>query len=90
MKTKKPKCKISLSVTTLLVFLTLFLNSCSNENKPTIDPYHPERPKDIPYTTCSGDTIEWNWKKQRAYNEKKLFLVRDSTGCVIAVVIKIK
>ena len=50
----------------------------------------PDRPKDVPVTDCNGDTIEWTWTFQRAYNEKKLFFHYDSTkGCVYLVVRKI-
>jgi hypothetical protein len=80
------------SITSVMIILSLVLliTACTTESKPDIDPYHPKRPKDIPFTTCSGDTIEWNWKKQRAYNEKRLFLERDSNGCILMIIIKIK
>jgi hypothetical protein len=81
---------IRLAIISLIIYLNILLTSCATKDKPDIDPYHPQRPKDIPYTTCSGDTIEWNWKKQIAYNEKRLILERDSNGCVIMVIIKIK
>lgn len=55
-----------------------------------IDPYHPARPADVPLTTCDGTPIEWNWEKQRAYTAGRLFFERDSSGCVIAVIRKIK
>lgn len=54
------------------------------------DPYHPTRPSGVPTTTCDGTPIEWTWEKQRAYDEGKLFFERDSTGCVIVVIRKIK
>jgi hypothetical protein len=52
------------------------------------DPYHPVRPAEIPSHTCSGAQIEWNWKKQRAWEEDCLFLETSESGCVIAIIIK--
>lgn len=80
----------SISSVMIILPLVLLITSCATESKPDIDPYHPKRPKDIPITNCGGDTIEWNWKKQRAYNEKRLFIERDSNGCVMMIIIKIK
>lgn len=75
-------------------FFIMFLSICwagyKTSNNEIIDPYHPKRPSDIPEATCHGTPINWDWEKQRAYNQKKLFLHKDSTGCVLAVIIKIK
>jgi hypothetical protein len=46
------------------------------------------RPGDIPATTCDGTPIEWTHKKQRAYDDGRLTLAKDSTGCVIAIITK--
>jgi hypothetical protein len=73
----------------LLLFVGLIIASC-NDGRPEIDPYHPTRPADIPATTCDGTPIEWNWENQRSYNKGMLFLAKDSTGCVIAVIRKIR
>ena len=64
------------------------LTACTGQS--SVDPYHPTRPKDIPETTCDGTPIEWNWEKQRAYNEGKKILVKSDEGCVIGIVRKIK
>lgn len=64
-----------------------FLISC-NQPSETIDVHHPNRPSDIPATTCSGMQIKWDWEKQRAYNDGRLSVHRDSTGCVLAIVWK--
>lgn len=72
----------------LYCVMAVALTACTG--KSSVDPYHPVRPSDIPETTCDGTPIEWNWEKQRAYNEGKITLLRSNEGCVIAVVRKIK
>jgi len=72
----------------ILLIVGFFVASCND--RPSVDPYHPTRPSDIPATTCDGTPIEWNWEKQRSYNKGELFLAKDSTGCVIAVIRKIR
>lgn len=69
----------------LIVFS--FFISC-NQSSETRDVHHPTRPSDIPATTCSGMQIDWNWDKQRAYKDGRLWVHRDSTGCVLAIVWK--
>lgn len=67
-------------------FILLILAGCTAPAER--DPYHPARPAEIPSHTCSGAQIEWNWKKQRAWEEGRLFLETSESGCVIAVIIK--
>ena len=81
------KTRLTLSILFILCFCIF---SCTTQKNSEIDPYNPKRPADIPYTTCSGDTIDWDWKKQRAYNEKRLVIEKDSTGCVLMVIIRTK
>jgi hypothetical protein len=69
---------------------TLILLALIGCTRKEVDPYHPTRPAEIPSTTCDGTPIEWNWEKQRAYADGKLFLAKDSTGCVIALIKKVK
>jgi hypothetical protein len=73
----------------IITSVALLIASCASPER-EIDPYHPTRPTDIPATTCDGTPIEWNWEKQRSYNEGKLFVERDSTGCVLLIIRKIK
>ncbi len=74
----------------IISVLVIVISSCDGGVKQDLDVHHTVRPKDIPLTNCSGDTIEWNWNKQRAYQEKRLFIERDSNGCILMLVIKIK
>jgi hypothetical protein len=67
-----------------LIFLVL-VGCTAPESR---DPYHPTRPAEIPSHTCSGAELEWNWKKQRAWDEDRLTVERSESGCVIAIVIK--
>jgi hypothetical protein len=71
-----------------IIILAAVLLGCGEHKE--IDPYHPTRPAEIPATTCDGTPIEWDWEKQRSYNEGKLFVERDSTGCVILIIRKVK
>ena len=90
MKTRIKNNRKTILKLSFLLILGLGICSCSTESKTEIDPYQPKRPADVPFTTCSGDTIDWDWKKQRAYNEKRLFIEKDSTGCVLMVIIRTK
>ena len=55
------------------ISLILFiLVGCTTANER--DLYHPTKPTNIPSHTCSGMPIEWNWKKQKAYDEGQLFV----------------
>jgi hypothetical protein len=73
-----------------IIIITLAIAGCASPDR-EIDPYHPTRPAEIPAATCDGTPIEWDWEKQRSYNEGKLFVERDSaTGCVILIIRKIK
>lgn len=71
----------------IILFVAL-LAACG----PTVekDPHHPKRPAAIPETTCDGTPIEWNWEKQRAYDRGRLFVERDSSGCVLVIIRKIR
>lgn len=66
----------------------IFVYGCNGQRQKA--PTLPDRPADIPATTCDGTPIEWNWEKQAAYNKGKLTLLKDSTGCVIGLVRKIR
>ncbi len=68
------------------VIILFILVGCTAPNER--DPYHPTKPAEIPSHTCSGVEIEWNWKKQRAWEEGRLFVEKSESGCVIAIVIK--
>ncbi len=65
----------------------LFLVACEFNHSST-----PERiltrPSDIPAVTCSGDSIEWTWSDQAAYDEGRYFVFRDESGCVEYTAIK--
>lgn len=74
----------------LILYCTIAVAVTACTGHPTVDPYHPTRPSDIPETTCDGTPIEWTWEKQRAYNEGKITLIKSDEGCVIGVVRKIK
>jgi len=71
-------------------FFLLFLVLCSCKQKAHFVKEVLKRPKGIPETTCDGTPIEWTWKKQRAYEDGRLFFARKPSGCVIAVIIKLK
>jgi hypothetical protein len=71
-----------------ILILTSIMLGCNQRE--AFDPGHPIRPADVPKTTCDGTPIEWTWKKQRAWNQGKLFFERDSSGCVLAVIIQTK
>jgi uncharacterized protein YceK len=73
----------------IIIIVSLLVAGCDSPGR-EIDPYHPTRPKDIPVTMCDGTPIEWNWEKQRSYNEGKLFVEKDSNGCVLLIIRKIK
>lgn len=64
--------------------------ACGQEPREVVDPYHPKRPAGVPTHMKHGEPIEWDWKRQRAYSEGRIFFHRDSTGGVIAVIIKTK
>jgi hypothetical protein len=75
-----------------LIFLGL---SCENKQPPLSQNdsnyTEPVRPIEVPLVNCSGDTIEWNWRLQVAYNEGRVFFERDTvTNCVHAVILKLK
>jgi hypothetical protein len=72
-----------------IIILGILLVGCAPPSR-EIDPYHPTRPADIPETMCDGTPIEWDWEKQRSYNEGKLFVEKDSAGCVLLIIRKIK
>ena len=55
-------------------------------SRPYVNPFIVNRPAVIPLTNCSGDTIEWNLAKQRAYDTGRLFVVRDSAGCISYII----
>jgi len=68
-----------------ILFACVLTMGCS---APSVrDPYHPTRPAEIPAITCSGDSVEWDWKKQRAWDEGRLF-VEKREDCVIAIILK--
>ena len=70
------------------IIVGFFLLTSCNQPTQTRDVHHPARPSDIPATTCSGMEVEWNWEKQRAYNDGRLWLHKDSSGCLLAIVWK--
>jgi hypothetical protein len=71
-----------------ILILTILMLGCNQPE--AFDPRHPKRPADVPKATCDGTPIDWTWKKQRAFEEGRIFFERDSSGCVLAVIIKIK
>ena len=71
-----------------LLFTSLVVLAVSCVEHEEIDPYHPKRPADVPLKLKHGEPIEWDWHRQRAYNEGRIFFHKDSTGGVIAVIIK--
>jgi len=74
---------------TLIIVLTL--SACTQQPDNTPDYVnHPARPMDIPKTTRDGTPIEWNWKKQVAYNEGRLWVYRDSLGNALCIIVKTK
>jgi hypothetical protein len=71
-----------------LAIIALLLTGCIEHEE--IDPYHPKRPAGVPTQTKNGTPIAWNWEKQRAYNDGRLFFHKDSTGGIIAVILKME
>ena len=84
-----------LTVLFVIAIVALFVyrkySSIVWDTKPDTTPdyvNHPVRPKDIPETTRDGTPIEWNWKKQRAYENHKLWVIRDSAGKALGILIQ--
>lgn len=72
----------------LIIIAVLALSAC--QGRESVDYRYPQIPDDIPKTTCSGTPVEWDWDLQRAYNEGRVTLMLDSTGCLLGIVKKIR
>lgn len=62
----------------------LILTGCTNES--SFDAHTCERPKELSPEMCGGTPIAWDCDWQMAYNEGKVIINRDSTGCITSIV----